>query len=603
MYSTLRQGIRLAGSIFVCLLPHTLCLQAAEHWISLTTPHFEMYTTNGVKQGTAALQIFEQVRYFFLRFSTKFAPDSRVRIIAFRSENEYKPYRFNEGTFAYYLRSPKQDYIVMQDISSEHHSAAIHEYTHLIVENLNLKLPIWLNEGLADLFSSLEPKGDQARVGRLLPERLISLSRERWLELPKLLSVDRNSPYYNERDKMSIFYAQSWALTHMLVLGKEYRPNFSKFLEAIALDKKEEDSFRLIYGKTLKQVNDDLRDYFQHGTISLLFDIHLEKSDLEPIVAELSELQTRLALTDLLAANQKTATQAQARLEELAKEHPENAEIEESLGYLNWQQRNTDQARFHFARAVERGSKDPEMLYHYSQLLREASGPNSQVVTLLQRALAAKPSYYDAQFALGMAAMSEQKYGLALATLRTIKTVKPEHAYHVFSALAFSALKLKDPKQAKELGEKAKQYATSPDQQLQADNFLRYLKELEQPVVPQQVSQVAASSPPPPTPEPDHNVDRGSIKSQLIGLRHVEGMIKYFDCSGKMQLIRLEVDSKEMIFAIDDPKLVIIRNGKNYYLDFDCGPQKPARLGISYLPYTNNRGIAGKIRELTLPEH
>ncbi len=195
---------------------------AAEHWIRLTTPHFEMYTTNGEKQGTAALKVFEQVRYFFLQNShSKAAPDARVRIIAFRSEKEYKPYRFNEGAAAYYLRSRKMDYIVMEDISAEHYQTAVHEYTHLVVEHLGLKLPVWLNEGLADLYSSLEAKGNQAVVGRPIEGRAMILMTQRWLDLNLLLAVDSDSPYYNERDKMSIFYAQSWALTHMLALGNE----------------------------------------------------------------------------------------------------------------------------------------------------------------------------------------------------------------------------------------------------------------------------------------------------------------------------------------------------------------------------------------------
>jgi hypothetical protein len=195
-------------------------MKAAEHWIRLTTPHFEMYTTNGEKQGTAALSVFEQVRYFFLQNSkSKTASGTPVRIIAFRSEKEYRPYRLNEGAFAYYLRSRKVDYIVMQDISPEHHQVALHEYTHLVIEHLGLQFPIWFNEGLADLYSSLEPKGDQALLGRPLEGRLIILMTQSWLNLNALFAVGPDSPYDNERDKMSIFYAQSWALTHMLALG------------------------------------------------------------------------------------------------------------------------------------------------------------------------------------------------------------------------------------------------------------------------------------------------------------------------------------------------------------------------------------------------
>ncbi len=37
-----------------------------------------------------------------------------------------------------------------------------------------------------------------------------------------LFAVDHDSPYYNVPDKMALFYAQSWALVHMLELSPAY---------------------------------------------------------------------------------------------------------------------------------------------------------------------------------------------------------------------------------------------------------------------------------------------------------------------------------------------------------------------------------------------
>lgn len=39
---------------------------AAEQWIKLETPHFELYTSNGEKKAREAILYFEQVRSFFL---------------------------------------------------------------------------------------------------------------------------------------------------------------------------------------------------------------------------------------------------------------------------------------------------------------------------------------------------------------------------------------------------------------------------------------------------------------------------------------------------------------------------------------------------------
>src|ERR1022692_3634357 len=123
-----------------------LPLAAAEEWIKLVTPHFELLTTAGEKKGREAILYFEQVRNFFEQaLPSRHVPDFPVRIVAFRSEKQYHPYRFNEAAFAYYVRTRARDYIVMEDIAPEHYRLAVHEYTHSIIEHSGLKLPVWMN--------------------------------------------------------------------------------------------------------------------------------------------------------------------------------------------------------------------------------------------------------------------------------------------------------------------------------------------------------------------------------------------------------------------------------------------------------------------------
>ena len=130
--------MQFSAIIGVALIPELL--GAPERWIKLETPHFELYTTAGEKKGREAILYFEQVRSFFLQASpAKHAPEFPVRIVAFRSESQYKPYRINESAVAYYAPGRNRDYIVMQDISSEHYPVAIHEYTHLIVKHVGLE--------------------------------------------------------------------------------------------------------------------------------------------------------------------------------------------------------------------------------------------------------------------------------------------------------------------------------------------------------------------------------------------------------------------------------------------------------------------------------
>ena len=454
---------------------------AEDHWIRLKTPHFEMYTTGSEKQGMAALNVFEQVRYFFTENNKLNADQSApVRIIAFRSEKEFRPYRLNEGGFAYYVQSRKVDYIVMQDISPEHYPAVMHEYTHLILQHSGLKLPVWLNEGLADLYSSLEPRGNQAMVGRAAPGRVELLTSQRWMDLSVMLESGKDFAYYNERDKMSIFYAQSWALTHMLAMSEEYGPQFPKFVTEVASGRPTAESIQLIYGKTLSQVTTELHAYVSRSSLgAAVYNVNLAKQDLEPYLSEPSGFAMDLVLTDLLAAQKRTQAEAAERLMRLAAEHPESAEVQESLGYLAWSEDDKSKALECFRLATEKGSKNSEMLIHYAQLLYQSAAPADKIAQVLQKVVEIKPDNQEAWFNLGNMATRARDYGAALTALSHVKTVTTERAYALFSTRAFCLMQLRSLKLARESAEQAQKYARTPEEQSQGLALLRHLDSLE----------------------------------------------------------------------------------------------------------------------------
>jgi len=162
---------------------------AAEQWLKLTSSHFELYTTAGEKKGREAILFFEQVRDFFgkARAYAKPVTDAPVRIIAFRSDKDYKPYRISESADAFYLDGYDRDYIVMRNITEESYPLTVHEFTHLLVKHAGIEVPIWFNEGLADVYS--KPLGKKVLIGSLIPGRSYSLQQSKWIPLDELPSV------------------------------------------------------------------------------------------------------------------------------------------------------------------------------------------------------------------------------------------------------------------------------------------------------------------------------------------------------------------------------------------------------------------------------
>ena len=446
-------------------------LAADEQWNRVATKHFEMYTTNDVDRATAALQVFEQVRSFFLQSNQAAGvPDSPVKIIAFRSETEYAQYRLNPGAFAYFLRNYKHDYIVMQDIDPEHYPAVIHEYTHLIVEHSGWKLPLWLNEGWAEVYSTLQAQGNQVVLGRVPAGRLADLRAGDPLSLQTLFAVDHKSAYYQQPDKMRLFYAQSWALCHMLMLSPAYKPKFLAFVAAVSAGKPVADCFDAIYGKTLDQVQREFTEYL--GRVPLaeeLLDVQLSSSQSQPVVSPLSSFDRDLALSDLLGASAQTAGEARRLLTQLSEEQPDNAEVEESLGYLAWQQGNEQEARHHFRRAFQNGSNDAVMLCEYASLVEASAeadiAEGDSARSALLKALALQPNYADARLQFGLMEFRAGRYESASANLSLIRIVNPHQAYCYYSALAYSNYRLGKLEDARLAATSAKDYANSPEKQ------------------------------------------------------------------------------------------------------------------------------------------
>jgi len=164
----------------------------------------------------------------------------------------------------YFGGDPDANYIILS-LENYEESARIvfHEYTHLLVRNAVASVPVWLNEGLAEFYSSYAviDGGKTAVVGRPV-KWSIPLLRERYLPLSELIAVDTSSALYNESDRRSIFYAESWALVHYLLTEV---PNggaaINKYSTAFAERRDPNQAFVDAFGTTPKEFDRQLRSY------------------------------------------------------------------------------------------------------------------------------------------------------------------------------------------------------------------------------------------------------------------------------------------------------------------------------------------------------
>lgn len=324
------------AALYSSLWAFASAFAAEPRWIRAQSPNFEIYSTANESNVRSTLLEFEELRAFFETLApVDTEKTALVRIVAFNSPKEFEPYRPTEAAAAYYTAGMEHDIIVMSHVGADTFPIAIHEYCHLAVNHWGLRFPPWLNEGMAELYSTLRSLPASTIVGDLIPGRVQALRTGSWVPLSVILTVDSRSPYYNEKNKAGAFYNEAWALTHMLYLSPEYRPRFPDFLTAIALGKASTDALTSAYGKPLKAIEEDLRLYVRGDRFrAAVFPTRLRTEKLPVMPEPAPGFDVRLALVELKQHPDPAALRQE--LEALAAEQPEQPEPHVMLGYLIW---------------------------------------------------------------------------------------------------------------------------------------------------------------------------------------------------------------------------------------------------------------------------
>jgi hypothetical protein len=559
--------------VLLCLIAAAFPSLAADPWLRITTPDFELYTSAGEKKGRETILHFEQVRAFFLKASpVKKTSEFPVRIVQFGTEKEFSRYSVNQVAAAYYTGTPARDYIVMSEAANANASVAIHEYMHLVVRHSGLHIPLWLNEGWADVYSTLRPMGNEAAIGDLLPGRVAELERNAWMDFKSLTSVAQDSPEYNEAARAGIFYAESWALTHMLYFAPEYEANFSKFVMALHQGHSAAEACRIAWNRTAPQVFADLKTYLDRKKIyGRAYAVQLAKAQEEPSVAAVSDFDERLMLADLLAATGRRE-EAKKEYEKLQNERPDSAGLAMSAGYFAWQNKDAAAAFRDMTIAFEAGETDARMCLQLYIFMQAAKRPPAELIPVLERALKSKPDYPDAQAELGLRKIDVRDFSGAIATLMAIPTVRPEEAASVFCSLSLAFTETGDLAEARSKVATCSKWAKTPADKARVDKLTAFI-----------------------------DARAGDDAAVHIGekLQAIVGVARSIDCSSNLK--RLLVDSGGSVKTFELPSQGAIEMLPKHggTLQLACGPLKPTQIGVEFAPPRNAMETsAGIVRAL-----
>ena len=438
-------------------------------WLKITSPHFELYTDAGAETGREALRRLEEIQQVYRGRDGSPVP---VRVFLFSSESDFSHYRPAESTTAFFQGGPQRNYIAMRYAGEQTYRVAFHEYVHMVLNHSSARLPRWLEEGTAEFYSTLEMGGASLIAGKPIPAHLRTLRESSWLTAAQLQSVDRDSPYYNERGKVGVFYAQSWALVHMLNVSPKYRSGIQRFASLIDDGTPGPPAFEKAFLRPMETALGDLQAYLKRDRFPVMrigADPRTNVRISEP--RELSPVEAQLAQAELLLTV-KNEAEAEKKYKRLARRNPENPEVETGLGALALDRHKYNEARQYLESAIRLGSRDAQTYFEYAMLLRDSGGRPEAVAENLRNALKLNPEFAEAYFMLGLLLTQEDRPGEAVGHLQHAAAILPRQAY-IWHALALAHHSLGQDGQARQAAYRAMQAAATRQEAEMAEAALQ----------------------------------------------------------------------------------------------------------------------------------
>jgi tetratricopeptide (TPR) repeat protein len=489
-WPTLMRGFS-GGLVFATLLSLLSTAGRAEQrgWIEVRSANFIVVSNAGEKQARKAARQFEEIRAVFRQSlgSVSSHPTPVVTVIAVKDERsmrEFLPEHWTKGhshPTGYFASLLNQDYAAVQldAPGTNPYEPVYHEYYHAISTPYLPELPLWLAEGMAEFFGHTEINERRVVVGEADAALLHELRNKPLIPLNLLFAADRTSPYYNEADKTSMFYAESWALTHYLMIGDgmAHRPMLDAFLSGLAERKRSAEDGKSAFGD-LKKLQDDLQNYIQRARYSSLSFPPPQHSEAEMKIRPLSDAEAAAYRGGLFVVRGR-AEEATATLEEALQHDPNIALAYQNLAIAQYLEGQREKALQSVTKAIALDPKNSFTRYLRAYLTTGGSKmmpASAHVEEDLREAIALNPDF-DPPYALLAVQLEGANKDLPEAFSFAQHAVSSEPANSDYElALAQVLVKMNKFDEAAAAAAQAEALAKNPVEKNNADNFISFLQ-------------------------------------------------------------------------------------------------------------------------------
>lgn len=562
-----------------------------ENWVEVRSPNFVVVSNAGEKQARKTALQFEQIREVF-RKSLAVAgshPSPLITILAVKDEQsmrellpEYwvKGHSHPGGLFIYRMNI----YFAAVQLDEQSEGAFetfYHEYYHSVTMPYFPNLPVWLAEGLAEFYGHTKIDENSVGMGQADAVLIDELKQQPFIPLKVLFNVDQSSPYYNESNKTSIFYAESWALTHYLMVGDHaaHRPMLVAYLKAMNEGKSSEQAATEAFGD-LKKLESTLTSYIRNASFFYMKMASVPKvSDADLKARAISEAAAD-AYRGGFAAIRGQLKDATDTLEQALKIDPKCGLAYEYLGLTQFFDGRRENGIESLSKSIDIDPRNSFTRFLRAQFSMGVGGPtsgDSQTEDDLRQAIALSPDFASAYALLAVYLGSHDKdLPEALAFAQKAVSFEPGNSnYQLDLARVLAETRKFDD--AKAAASKAQALARQPQEQANASGFLDYL---------QRASSFYAAHP---SVEISENADEPRERD--------EGTVTGETCEGGLKIDLDTAGVTVHLRSATEHSFVIAVEGKPIEGFNACTSLKGLRVSVQYRPDEQDRN-SGEIRSL-----
>jgi tetratricopeptide (TPR) repeat protein len=373
-----------------------------ENWIEVSTTNFRFFSNTGRLDTRRIAADLEELRAVLAELTDyNLHSPIPIYIYVFKGDRSFRPYKtLYQGRPAtlsgYFGAREDANFIAINADAPDASGLLYHEFVHYVANNNLWYLPVWFSEGLAEFYESFEVSGETVYIGLPVVRHYVELRGRAPIPLEELFAVDHGSELYNESSRRGIFYAQSWALVHYLLLGDaDRRLELNRYLEMVANGVPGNEAFSASFSEDYGALRSELMGYLRSPRLPWIetkAEINLDKNFK---ITKMSYAEVLFRLGELLAM-QPDRPERRAYFEAAVEADPKHAGALSSLAVEAELRADWVEADALHRRAAAADPAGAYILFRWGRFLSNRGGNFEETASVLTRSTELDPSFAPA---------------------------------------------------------------------------------------------------------------------------------------------------------------------------------------------------------------